>query len=76
VARADLWWHGKEVAHAFPTAASVALFLSWLKEHHRGRNRLLDTHLAAIYFSGGVRSIVTTNVRDYRVFGCFEVVAP
>jgi hypothetical protein len=32
--------------------------------------------LAATYFSNGVRSIVTTNARDFAVFGCFEIVFP
>ncbi len=75
-ARADLWWHGKEVSHALPTSESVTLFLSWVKEHRLGRKRLLDTHLAATYFCHGVRSIVSSNVRDFQTFGCFEVLVP
>ena len=52
------------------------LFLSWIAEHKLGRKRLLDTLLAATYFSNGVRSIVSSSARDYGIFGCFEVVVP
>ncbi len=76
IARAEFWWHAKEVSQAFPTDDSVRLFLNWLKEHRLGRKRLLDTHLAAVYFCHGVRSIVSSNSRDFTVFNCFEVVVP
>ena len=65
-----------EVTHVFPTAQSLRLMLDWLKEHNLGRKRILDTQLAATLFSHGVTSIVTSNARDYGVFGCFEVVVP
>ena len=76
VARAELWWHAKEVAHALPNHDAVCLFLKWLREHQLGRKRLLDTMLAATYFCHGVRSIVSSNARDYAVFGCFKVIVP
>lgn len=76
VARAQTWWNAREVGHALPTIESVRLMLDWLREHRLGRKRLLDTQLAATYFCHGVRSIVSSNARDYRVFGCFEVIVP
>jgi len=75
-ARAELWWNAREVSHAFPGAESVLVFLNWITEHRLGRKRLLDTLLAATYFSSGVRSILSSNARDYGVFGCFDVVVP
>ena len=36
---------------------------------------LLLGHTAA-YLSAGIRTMVTTNVRDYGVFGCFELIRP
>ena len=75
-ARAEFWWGAQEVAQAFPGHESVLLFLNWIAEHRLGRKRLLDTLLAATYFSNGVRSVLSSNARDYGVFGCFEVVAP
>lgn len=74
--RATLWWTASEVAHAFPSAESVSLALRWLSEHQLGRKRLLDTHLAATYFCHGLRSIVSSNTRDFSVFGCFDVIRP
>lgn len=76
VTRAEGWWNAKEISHVFPSQDSISLFLVWMKEHHLGRKRLLDTLLAATYYAGGVRSILSSNARDYGVFGCFEVVVP
>lgn len=76
LARAELWWRGSEVARVLPSDESTALVLRWMAEHRLGRKRLLDAQLAATYCCSGVRTIVTTNARDYHVFGCFEVVRP
>jgi hypothetical protein len=32
--------------------------------------------LAATYHAQGIRSILSSNARDYAVFGCFEVIGP
>jgi predicted nucleic acid-binding protein len=74
--RAELWWSAREVAQAFPGHESVLIFFNWIGEHKLGRKRLLDTLLAATYFSNGVRSILSSNARDFGVFGCFDVVVP
>jgi len=74
--RAELWWSAREIAQVFPGHDSVVLFLNWIAEHKLGRKRILDTMLAATYFSNGVRSILSSNARDYGIFGCFEVVVP
>ena len=76
LARAELWWQGREVVHVFPTDDSSRLFLEWMRNHKLGRKRLLDTMLASTYFAHGVRSILSSNARDYAVFGCFEVMRP
>jgi predicted nucleic acid-binding protein len=76
VARAELWWQGREVAHVFPTDDSSRLFLAWVRQHRLGRKRLLDTLLASTYFAHGIRSILSSNARDYAVFGCFDITGP
>jgi predicted nucleic acid-binding protein len=76
IARADRWWHADEVRHAFPSLESTRQFLAWMAEHQLGRKRLLDTQLAATYHCAGIRRILCTNARDFRVFGCFDVVTP
>ena len=47
-----------------------------LREHALGRKRLLDTLLAATYFTNDIRSVVTTNQRDFLVFGHLSVLKP
>jgi len=74
--KAQGWWEAKETAHARPTPESMDQFWKWMKEHRLGRKRLLDTMLAATYFSHGVRAILSSNARDYSPFGCFEVISP
>ncbi len=74
--RAGEWWRSKEVSHALPDDEAVRLFLSWMQAYRLGRKRLLDTLLAATYHAAGIGSVVTTNARDFSLFGCFEVVVP
>jgi len=54
----------------------MAQFWSWMSAFNLGRKRLLDTMLAATYFSHGVHAILSSNARDYATFGCFHVVSP
>ena len=76
LARADQWWQGSQVVQVLPSDESTMLFLHWMEEHKLGRKRLLDTQLAATYYCADVRTLVTTNGRDYKVFGCFSIVEP
>jgi predicted nucleic acid-binding protein len=74
--RAQLIWNAAQVLQVFPDAAAASQFLAWMQEHLLGRKRLLDTLLAATYWSAGIRSVVTLNRADFEVFGCFTVVTP
>jgi len=74
--RAGLIWNAAQVRQVFPDAAAAAQFLAWMRQHLLGRKRLLDTLLAATYWSAGIRSVVTLNPADFDVFGCFAVVTP
>ena len=74
--RAHFWWDAQEVVRVFPDADSCQLFLQWMTEHRLGRKRLLDTLLAATFHTREIRSILSSNARDYTVFGCFEVIVP
>lgn len=76
ISRAEYWWQGSEVTQVFPTEESTRLFLRWMAEHRLGRKRLLDTQLAATYYSAGVACLVTTNARDFSLFGCFSMIQP
>jgi len=48
--------------------------LSWMRTHRLARKRLLDTLLAATWYSAGITRIATTNWRNFAVFEVFEVV--
>ena len=74
LAKANFWWSAKEIERIFPQEQAVARFLAWMEEHGLGRKRLLDTLLAATYYESGITRIVTSNARDYQVFGVFEVI--
>jgi predicted nucleic acid-binding protein len=76
LARAEAWWWAPEVLRCLPNNQTTGFFLKWMNQHRLGRKRLLDTQLAATYFSNDVQSILTTNARDFQVFGCFEVMTP
>ncbi|MCY4626446.1 MAG: PIN domain-containing protein [Acidobacteria bacterium] len=73
LAKAGFWWNAAEVERITPDDQVVSQFLAWMQEHDLGRKRLLDTMLAATYYRSGVTRIVTSNARDYRVFGVFEL---
>ncbi len=70
---AEHWWNADSVRQIFPTLESVRLGFQWMRQYDLGRKRVLDTQLAATFYTHGVTRILTSNVRDYRVFGCFEL---
>ena len=74
VGRAEHWWQAEEVVRVFPDGQAVTDFLGWLSRHQLGRKRLLDTMLAATFHQAGVKRLITNNERDFRSFGCFEIV--
>ncbi len=76
LARARFWWSAREVRHVYPTAESTALFLEWMRRYQLGRKRLLDTQLAAVLWTAGVRRILTSNARDFSVFRDFQILSP
>ena len=73
---ARVWWEAAETEHVVPTSESVATFCEWMTQFSLGRKRILDTMLAATYYTHGIHCLLSSNARDYAVFGCFEVVVP
>jgi predicted nucleic acid-binding protein len=59
-----------------PTPESLRQTLRWMRQFDLGRKRILDTHLAAVLLTAGVRRLLTSNPRDFTVFGIFEIVTP
>ena len=74
MAKTRFWWGAREVRHLYPSAESTALFLDWVAQFNLGRKRLLDTHLAATFWTQGVRRILTSNARDFAIFKHFEII--
>ena len=70
---AEVWWNADSVLQIFPTLESVRLGFHWMRQYDLGRKRILDTQLAATFYTHGITRILTSNARDYRVFGCFEL---
>jgi len=68
------WWQARECRIVEPTQYSFPLFVNWMQRHRLGRKRVLDTLLAANYYSAGIKRIATTDWRDFRIFGLFGVI--
>jgi predicted nucleic acid-binding protein len=73
---AEQWWSAADVIHVVPDDGAVQLFFAWLKQFALGRNRLLDTLLAATYSQAGIQSLLTTNPSDFSLFACFTCFVP
>lgn len=64
------------VALIEPTQAGTEQALRWMRQFNLGRKRILDTHLAAVLHTAGVRRLITSNPADFTVFGVFKIVVP
>lgn len=76
IQNAFLWWTARDVVQVFPDRAAILQFLTWLQAYSLGRKRLLDTMLAATFFSSQVTTILTTNASDFAVFEHFNCITP
>jgi predicted nucleic acid-binding protein len=74
IQKAEHWWMAAEVVRVFPEGQVVRGFLGWLSHYQLGRKRLLDSMLAATFQHHGVKRLITNNVKDFKVFDCFELV--
>ncbi len=72
---AEQWWTAQEVDRVVCDDSATRQFLAWIK-FSLGRKRLLDTLLAATYGQAGIRSLLTTNPADFRIFGIFTCITP
>lgn len=58
------------------TTASSQQALQWIRKFNLGRKRILDTYLAAVLHSVGVKRLLTSNPADFSAFGVFEISSP
>jgi hypothetical protein len=59
-----------------PKPESLRQALRWMRQFNLGRKRILDTQLAAIFHTAGIRRLLTSNPADFQVFGVFEILTP
>lgn len=75
--RAEFWWNASEVVQVFPNTETVRLQLLWMSKYNLGRKRILDTQLAATFYSNSIKSMITSNIRDFKLFEVFtEILSP
>ncbi len=70
----DFWWRSESVRQVSVAADGMVLFNAWMNEHKLGRNRILDTMLAATYTAAGIDHLITGNAKDFRIFNRFEFI--
>jgi predicted nucleic acid-binding protein len=59
-----------------PKPESLRQALRWMRQFNLGRKRILDTQLAAIFHTAGIRRLLTSNPADFQLFGVFEILTP
>ena len=59
-----------------PTDASMTQTLDWMRTYNLGRKRILDTHLAAVFYTSGVTRLLTSNPADFAIFTDLKTVTP
>jgi len=68
------WLESRETRF-FPADENAArIQLEWLNRHRLGRKRIHDTLIAAIYHAVGVKTLLTTNAKDFGIFDCFDLI--
>jgi predicted nucleic acid-binding protein len=73
VERVWYWAEQDRIRVLYPDDNSFKRAQMWLSMYHLGRNRLLDTHMAAAYAVQGVTTLWTANVKDFEIFNMFEL---
>lgn len=73
VERVWYWAEQDRIRVLYPDDNSFKRAQMWLSMYHLGRNRLLDTHMAATYAEQGVTTLWTANVKDFKIFNMFEL---
>ena len=71
--RCRFWAEQDRVRVVYPDDVSFKRGQLWLSAWKLGRNRLVDTHMAAAYAEAGVSRLLTANPRDFRIFDIFEL---
>ena len=76
VARAREIWSAPEIVRVHPAPEVVSRVFQLLDSLSLGRNRILDTVLAATLELAGIRRLATFNRKDFEVFPFLDLVSP
>lgn len=71
--RVDYWQSHSRIKVIYPDEKDFSLCDCRLKIYNLGRNRLIDTLVAASYYNNGITEIWTLNPKDFEIFEEFEV---
>ena len=69
-------WDAAEVVRVLPRATALHRTLELMRLYRLGRQRILDTALAATLEVAGVTRLLTFNRSDFAVFSFLELVQP
>jgi len=70
---AAFWSDAAEVAIISTEIAAHRQWLIWLEQYRLGRKRLLDTLIAATWWSAGIHEVFTLNPGNFKVFDAFTI---
>lgn len=75
IERSVFWQNQERIKVIYPDGASQNLAQSWIKQYKLGRKRIIDTNLAAAYFSHNIQTIWTATPVDFEIFSCFHIIS-
>jgi uncharacterized protein len=76
VAIAEQYWNASNWRQLLPRSGTGTRAFEFLKRYQLGRNRLLDTYFAATLLDNEVTALITSDVKDFRVFSELQLINP
>ena len=76
MAIAEQYWNASNWRRLLPSAGTGTRVLELLRRYQLGRNRLLDTYFAATLLEHGVTALITSDIKDFRVFSELQLINP
>ena len=70
------YWNASDWQRLLPKSTTGARVFELLKKHKLGRNRLLDTYLAAMLLENGITALITCNTDDFAIFEEIRLIDP
>ena len=74
IERSWFWIDQERIKIIYPTESSLKRALLWCNMYKLGRNRIQDTHMAAVFAEAGVSELWTANPSDFEILETFDLV--